>query len=67
MVSNPRPRRRHADIDHHHLGIDRRVVRNMRRVPQQQLKSMTAPRQGKGRFRLAIAEMQVVFVVRNSA
>ena len=66
MVANPRRRRRrHADIDHHDLRIDRRIVGNVRRVPEQQLQRMPAPRQGDGRFGLAGAEMQVVFVVRN--
>ena len=37
----------------------------MLRVSEQQLESMTAPRQGDGRFGLASAEMQVVFVVGN--
>ena len=64
-MSNPRFRRRHADIDNHHIRVDRRNVRNVRRVPEQQLERVAAFRQGHGRFGLAGAEMQVVFIVRD--
>ena len=65
MMSDPRFRRRHADIDNHHIRVDRRNVRNMRRVPEQQLERVAAFRQGHGGFGLAGAEMQVVLIVRD--
>ena len=64
-MSDPRFRRRHADIDNHHIRVDRRNVRNMRRVPEQQLERVAAFRQGHGGFGLAGAEMQVVLIVRD--
>ncbi len=64
-MPDPRLRRRHADIDNHHTGVDGRVMRNVRRVPEQQLERVAAPRQGHGGFGLARAEMQVVLIVRD--
>jgi hypothetical protein len=57
-MSNPRRcRRRHANIDNHHFGIDRRIVGNVPCVPKQQLQRMAAPWQGHGGFGLACSEI----------
>ena len=58
-------RRRHADIDDDRVGIDRRLVRDVKGIPQQQLQGVLAFWQSDGGLRLAAAEMQMVVVARN--
>ena len=70
MVSNGRSRRRRrrrgqANVDDDRIGIDRRLMRDVVGVPQEELQSVTSRRQGDVRLRLAASEMQVVLVVRD--
>ena len=60
-----RGRRRHADVDDDRVGIDRRIVREVVRVAQQELEGMAPGRECKRRLGLTAAEVKVIFIVRD--
>lgn len=60
-----RMRRRHTDIDGDGRGIDRRHMRNVIGVAEQQLKRVSAARQRDRRLGLTGAEMKMSLVARN--